>query len=682
MGEINPYRFYLEKDGEPQKTRSIIYTSPQPRNPTTVAIEEQYTEMPTRHSGYVTDGYKLTPAGNPIRYRPQSDDIDLSLLIGENNCINHTQFIALRGHGQATKGLCGTCPMVEQCKKGTGKGYGFLFEMFTTLANARNVRAHPLSLSTEMVSGKVVINDEFTISYQPTFRIEITKGQLLEEMTKAIAAIPSLSSIAGSLLKLAGLTDPDDSHKKFGYDTREVLATLGELPDNIAEIIAGVRFWEEQENELLLIPDEDGKYPESKPRWLSTLLTIWKSGQSDKLAGAISVNRKIALSVKNTDPADLFDAAYYTVYQDATTTPSRLALLLGVETTAFLWVAEEPPVLDNLTIQPVNVGALCGNDRSEELQKRIDIIRNSDRFKDVPTIEYKKYAHPSDLIHGSDARGSNAFEGKEELAVIGLYRKNMSAVLDEYVCLTGHNISIADTDHDFCKYYSDGNFAELIQSLGRNRAARYPDKPFTVTIFDDGLSTQGLENFGYKVNPTIGIEEVCPEASPKGTNLYYRIMLFLGGEIDRLGKGAIDQIKKVSQKEVATACGCSIARLKQVSANLEGGWTTIIKGIVALINISKGRLDLTAEMDKCGFSKDDLAFLYGTYIPMLRGQYGYDPEGTFEEVKVLLDSGILYAEGLPPSQAAWILYVIFRKLISLSDMPAIVAMFSPETEFA
>jgi hypothetical protein len=203
-----------------------------------------------------------------------------------------------------------------------------------------------------------------------------------------------------------------------------------------------------------------------------------------------------------------------------------------------------------------------------------------------------------------------------------------------------------------------------------------------VTIFDDGLSTQGLENFGYKVAPVMSIEEICPEASPKGTNLYYRMMLFIEGEIERLGKGAIDQIKKVTQKQMATACGCSIARLKQVSANLEGGWTSIIKGIVALINISKGRLDLTAEMDKCGFSKDDLAFLYGTYIPMLRGQYGYDPDGTFEEVKVLLDNGILYAEGLPPSQAAWILYVVMRRLISLSDMPAIMAMFAPETEFA
>lgn len=676
MGELNPYHFYLEKEGEPQRTRSIIYTSPQPRNPTTVAIEELYTEMPTRHAGYVTDGYKLTPAGNPIRYRPQSDDVAPDMMIGENNCINYKQFLSLRSHGQSTKGLCGSCPFFDQCKKGTGAGYGFLFEMFITLANARNIRCHPLSLSTEMVSNKVVINDEFTISYQPIFKVEITKEQLLEEITQAIAVIPSLSSIAGSIFKLAGLTDPDDAHKKFGYDTQECLKTLGELPENIAEIIAGVQFWEEQENEKLLIPDDDGKYPESKPRWLSTLLTIWNSGDSDKLAGAITANRKISISVKNTDPADLFDAAYFTAYQDATTTPSRLALLLGVQTTDFLWVAEEPPVLDNLTIQPVNIGALCGNDRSEDLQKRIEILRNSDRYKDIPTIEYKKYAHPSDLIHGSDARGSNSFEGKEELAVIGLYRKNMTAVLDEYICLTGRRISIADSDYDFCKYYSDGNFAELIQTLGRNRAARYPKKPFTVTIFDDGLSTQGLENFGYKVAPVMGIEEVCPEASPRGTNLFYRVLLFFEGLV-----GSVE-VKKITQGEVATACNCSIARLKQLSANLQGGWTALKEGIIRLIYIAKGKLDLTAEMNKCGFTQDELSFFYSTYIPLLKGQYGYDPEGTFEEVKVLLDGGILYAEGLPPSQAAWILYVIFRRLINLSDMPAIMAMLVPESEFA
>ena len=676
IGELNVFDFYLENEGEPTRKHKLIYTSQSPDNASTSEIQK-FTRLPSRNRGYLS-GDKLNPLGEPQIHRaPLGHDIPKENLLGHPNCLHADRFVTLRNHNQNSKGLCGTCPLLNDCQKGLGDDHGFLFEMFSTLANAQKIRSSIVGLSVDMVQNNILIHDEIGASYSPIIQVFISKDQLLSDLTEAISFSSEINQVTPAILKLASLTKPDPKHIKYGYDFKECLDVLGELPDNISSIIASVRAWEDKNNDELLTPDDNGNYPESKPKWLSTVLSVW----SKSFKGAISVhNEKIVISIKNTHLIELTESSKFSHFCDATMTRERLALYLDTDINSIFHFEEEDPFIDNLTIQPINFGAKLNNDRSESLQQRVKIFRDSPFAENMPTIEFKKYSRPNDLIHGSDGRGSNSFEKANALLLLGIYRKNAGAVLSEYQCLTGETISLEDNDLDFIKYYEDTNFAELIQEVGRLRANRRQSENLIIYIADVE-PLDGLKNYGYKINPIRGIEEFCLEAAERGTHLHGRILTAIKDLLQdcQSGSDAIEKARKITQKQIADMVKISIAQLKNISSLLEGGWRHWMEGIVSLI-YSNNKAKLYP--DGGNLSQSDQAWILATYIPMLQVEYLGREDEAFDEVKVLLDNGILDSDSISPEQIAWILFVLLRRMIGRQDLSILINLLAHEMGFA
>ncbi|WP_414587027.1 hypothetical protein [Scytonema sp. PCC 10023] len=78
-GELTPQALGVNK---------IFYTSPSHRNPTVASIEQNYTDLPVRHDGLVSDDTQLTPLGNPyVRWAKPGEEPNV-----QGNCSKAHQF--------------------------------------------------------------------------------------------------------------------------------------------------------------------------------------------------------------------------------------------------------------------------------------------------------------------------------------------------------------------------------------------------------------------------------------------------------------------------------------------------------------------------------------------------------------------------------------------------------------
>jgi hypothetical protein len=97
---------------------TIFYTSPNHRNPTVASIEQNYTDLPVRHDGLVSDSTQLTPLGNPyVRWAKPGEEFNV-----EGNCSKAHLFrtFAAKGYQEvqaeaASNPLCATCKWKSNC---------------------------------------------------------------------------------------------------------------------------------------------------------------------------------------------------------------------------------------------------------------------------------------------------------------------------------------------------------------------------------------------------------------------------------------------------------------------------------------------------------------------------------------------------------------------------------------
>lgn len=685
VGELNPTAFFLEKDDEKTPRRNIFYTSQSPRNPVTAAIEKDFIELPTRHEGFVTDGSKLTPLGNPMRYRPHRDDIDPEFLIGQRNCRYTKQLIALRQNGQDKKEFCKNCPLYDQCQKGTGDGYGFLWEMKVALSKNAKKRGHTFGIGADMVENAIFIADD-NITADSTFKITATEQELTRILIESIQFDARIgAAIASSFSLLIKLLKADGIHKKHGYNTSEILEALGEPPTNIAEIIASAKEWEDLKNTEITTADDFGKYPDPEPKFLSRFLEAWASNKEGRVKGGItSKGGKITLEIKNPYYEEIKGVAHCSIVLDATSTPEYVATRFGVNPKEIYWVSSPASDLSNITIQPVDTGCKVGKERSDDLISRLNNYRDQ-APSDEKFIEYKDHARDGDLCHFSDARGSNLIEGSKVLNIFGIPRPNIGAKLSEYIALTGRLVRLEDEDEGFTRFYKDECLSMLIQEFGRVRANRYPDEQFLIRVWDNEDLSE-LRDFGYKVNPIIPAAQVCKESATRTQATLWEMGKAIGsGILNASGLSLNDlhlAVKGITQKAIADLAGKSIARIKQLSAQLSGGWDSLLESLLLLYWDNKGLIDLQSELEKRGYTPSDIAFLEKEILPLAASSNLGHEQDAFDDIELQLADGSLALFTLTPFQRVRFILAVVRKLFDKHDIPVLLSLLAPETEFA
>ncbi|WP_414589735.1 hypothetical protein [Scytonema sp. PCC 10023] len=93
---------------------TIFYTSPTHRNPTVASIEQNYTDLPVRHDGLVSDATQLTPLNAPyVRWAKPGEEANI-----EGNCSKAHLFhiFASKGYDAETQAEAASNPICATCK--------------------------------------------------------------------------------------------------------------------------------------------------------------------------------------------------------------------------------------------------------------------------------------------------------------------------------------------------------------------------------------------------------------------------------------------------------------------------------------------------------------------------------------------------------------------------------------
>ncbi len=266
---------------------------------------------------------------------------------------------------------------------------------------------------------------------------------------------------------------------------------------------------------------------------------------------SLRINWKILnITIENRWYSWIFKSTRGNIFLDATLDRPGLAYLAGIDEGDILEVREriEKP-LKNLTIHSIHTPGLKTSTWDEKAVGRVKAVLGS-IGKDVPVICLKKYREELEATGHwfVDNRGSNAYQGSDALAFVGIPCPNKGQVQDEYMAVTG-SLDGFDT------YYQSLIESEILQGIGgRQRCSRYPEKNFDVFLLADLTPTRdGSEidlSFLTRRGATLINEQAIDYDPTAGTkHQVFKHNLLMAAK-DLLTRG-----EKVTQKGLATLTG-------------------------------------------------------------------------------------------------------------------------------
>jgi len=246
--------------------------------------------------------------------------------------------------------------------------------------------------------------------------------------------------------------------------------------------------------------------------WLIPFLRVWGGLEP----GTLRVDRQKLIITRIDDRyRQIAKSLKVNIYMDATQTRTQLAIKRGISPDEILVIRQRQAKVKNLRIVQVRGLGQCGKQRREVLQDRINITLDTLRGiygNDLAVFDHKKYASATgaDGWHFNHTRGSNEFEGKNSIAVVGTAKPNLGMVQDEYQTLTG-------SLDGFEVYYQHLVDAEIIQTNGRLRAnLRQKEKLTIYWLTEDELPPE-LEA------EQIHVSDLTAEALGRGDSMRLKI---------------------------------------------------------------------------------------------------------------------------------------------------------------
>ena len=639
----------------------LFYLSTDHRNPTTMTVEQNYTDLIVRHNGLKLDSSRKTPLGQDFQVWANSNEKPDT----QANCFRTDLFRELRsknitGIEGSESPICATCHLASACKSTSGLGFGFRSLRRDALSQLC-VRAHPDSLpKTDEFDYNTAgaFWDETSTLLQAMKTVTVSLNdfqQVMDELESKLpeihAALRPLRVILRNLLK-----EEIKPTSRYGFDDAGVRVLLPNKPENLADMINQI--------ETALVPDlnflesADGidvKSVEKEYRtaayaaslimrqqnyrtadkginsvalnWLVPFLKVW-NGEYGSLRCEYG---ELTVYTRNYRHSELANAFKFNIYLDATLTSSLLAGKLGVACEDILVAEETPPSYSNLQIiQVAGLGKL-GKVRSETLTKRVNALKaelislHQDEIESkIAFIEWKDQACDDDGYHFRDGRGINRFQDKSALVSVGVPYPNIGRLQAEFQTLTGCYVSLENYK---CteELYSDDPFAEnlesqsaiqkqfqlfvseyvqseIIQEVGRLRSHKRPTEQLTYYFVGDYDLSFLLDTYSDAKFDCVEAFSVTPDAgTPYEQNKWVILQAV---------RQIIESGEKLTQKAIAKTANMTQGRISQIASEF-GGWAKFKTILFALLKGLSNGANATSVQDV------ETQWLAKTYLPLL-----------------------------------------------------------------
>ena len=530
----------------------VWFANKEHRNPTTENVERNFKDLPTRHNGLVYDDSRHTPLGQPFQRTTNNwKEADIPGLC-KHSSLFHT--LAAKGYepkaeDEPTNPICANCVhftekrktedgrVLPKCGATTGNGYGYLH------ARGKGILKNQISCSINSLpspedhtyKSDILMIDEADTEVEGIRSLPVSIKDIDKALMRLSKQFPLIFLQVRELIdKIYCYLDGSKPSGYYGLEREDIFKILGELPENIEEIVAACDVSTAKVSELVtprdyLDPKGFGrkerrlayaaneefrhqaeqetkrKISQLEPNWLTDFFAIWAA----KIPGSVRVKGdKLIVTTRADRHGSVARETGLTYLADATANKDILAYKLGIHPNSIIEIQQENPDFSNLTVHAIQTTGLSSNRPTELAVSRVKKILDSlnQQHGLMPIVAHKIMGFEHYWFN--DTRGQNYFAGEKNLTIVGTPRLNMGAARDEYFTLHG-------TYEGFKDYYRCLTEAEQLQAIFRQRSHRYPETQFNLFYIGTNLDLQFLEEMGIRVvyHPAT---EICLEAGTKG----------------------------------------------------------------------------------------------------------------------------------------------------------------------
>lgn len=450
--------------GNIETDNTVYYVCQQPDYPSTKTLENWF-RFPIRHSAKRQIGFFNIPT-----FEKEKNPT--------GNC-SYAHLHRVVMSVDADISICNFCSLKQQCLSSTGDGYGFLYELRQVNAEAKRLRSHINSLETLPKNSTLILDEVKTAAYP--VKVTSISYKDLEHLEKLISDDFKLYDFIFALRRASNNTKYGLSHEQVITIAKNTINSF--LPINqILEL-----------EEIYLHNAISSFFRKAKlklyPKFFSLL---WETLNFSKNR-LIANNQGLQIIQKNTRVSALLESASKVIFLDGTITKDEINLYYDIPTEKLTTVSALGYVNNiKITIVP-DLGFEINNQTSDTY--KVKQIKQVLMDLNYSIITWKMFCEEGDLTFLSTSRGSNAFQDKTKIALLGLPKINYGYSKAEWQCLNGDS-KILSLD----AYYTSQLQSELIQAIGRLRAERRRTEALECLIISD-LHHSSLPDFDCNYKP-------------------------------------------------------------------------------------------------------------------------------------------------------------------------------------
>ncbi|MGI2906970.1 PriCT-2 domain-containing protein [Tolypothrix sp. VBCCA 56010] len=673
--------------------KNLWYFAADHRNPTTLTIETNYTDLPVRNNGFKIDKTRQTPSGRYFQVWAKVADVSDTFTIG--NCDRTHFFHALAEKNisvqqSGTSPICKSCPhskkikiedeLKPKCSAVIGDGFGFRAEYSSILAASELLRAHPNSAPQDEYdySNAGAFWDEAGILIETQSVLEVNLFDLQQTYHKVATALLDNghykfnNELEPLWQVLTGLLDSNyggyiADNGRFGMKDTEIRGLLPDPPENLDAIIEflnqalqpDLSFLAEKTDQVDFksVGRQDKRYAWAAQQafnsqsarekleglqkvllnWFVPFLMAWRdnSGYFKREFGSV-----LKIYSRSNRHTDIASSMKWNIYLDATLSSQMLEDMLGTDIDGkaanILHIKEEMPSFKNLRIVQITGMGRLSADRRESASRRVAAVlaELEQRHPGIAVIDWKaKVTNDQHGYHFRDGRGVNRFKGTPALAIVGTPTPNIGAMAIKYQLLK--NKPAIEDSLEFRAFVDEHIQSELIQEIGRPRANQRTEEVSVYILNDYDLA------FLRSAFPDATIEQLDafklnPNAGDKLQHTRYAILKAFSQLVDAGADSA-----KITQEAISKSAEITRSRIAQIAQDF-GGWTQLRKLLVLLYRSLNSKINNSENVTPPGEEPDStLLWMANEYLPLLAANPDDSPSA--EVVENIFD--IISVEG-------------------------------------
>jgi hypothetical protein len=418
-----------------------------------------------------------------VRLPSRNTEVDANDYLGTvmtaNNCHWSDKFQSAYSQGVDPGSLCSRCPFNKQCQLSSGEGYGFKNQYAYAVHQQKllvTTQGYQAKYQSSAPSGILGLFEEAsaltTVRSQKVSRqLVLEVSHILDNLRATVADVSiqeakKLLSIVADILLIKPKTP-------FGFDISEQIEAFSSLDMAVVKAITPKIAAEiAKVNDDLLRRDVPALYDFVTP--LVERLTGKANSQFNINHGSLEV---VTLD-ENLRAVVLGNAL--NIFLDATASKSALCLQYGLDVSKTLEFTVKSPDYSNISFNhvPIAAGKNIGTKATQALNTVITQINKTNPEASYGLIDYKTrennvknfFDATTKLTHHADARGSNEYQDKDGLVILGVAKTNLGAALREYNIYTGFNVDLDNLG--FQAYYQGLVISNTLQEFGRLRSMR------------------------------------------------------------------------------------------------------------------------------------------------------------------------------------------------------------------